>query len=60
MEITQEILLTDDLAGIQTEPPEEIAKAGRKFSAANLNELKNARAAIDNLLNQAEEREEEV
>ncbi|MCA0163255.1 XkdF-like putative serine protease domain-containing protein [Bacillus sp. RAR_M1_44] len=58
VEITQEILLTDDLAGIQTDPPEEVAKAGRKFSAANLNELKNARAAIDNLLSQAEEKEE--
>ncbi|MFP7455098.1 XkdF-like putative serine protease domain-containing protein [Bacillus safensis] len=40
-------------------PPEEVAKAGRKFSAANLTELKNARAAIDNLLSQAEEKEEE-
>ncbi|PRS67569.1 XkdF-like putative serine protease domain-containing protein [Bacillus sp. NMTD17] len=58
VEITQEILLTDDLAGIQTDPPEEVAKAGRKFSAANLTELKNARAAIDNLLSQAEEKEE--
>ncbi|APT47388.1 XkdF-like putative serine protease domain-containing protein [Bacillus safensis] len=59
VEITQEILLTDDLAGIQTDPPEEVTKAGRKFSAANLTELKNARAAIDNLLSQAEEKEEE-
>lgn len=58
VEITQEILLTDDLAGIQSDPPEEVAKAGRKFSAANLTELKNARAAIDNLLSQAEEKEE--
>ena len=40
-------------------PAEEVKKAGRKFSAANLTELKNARAAIDNLLNQAEEKEEE-
>ncbi|GMG78702.1 hypothetical protein ShirakiTA10_16640 [Bacillus safensis] len=59
VEITQEILLTDNLAGIQTDPPEEVAKTGRKFSAANLNELKNARAAIDNLLSQAEEKKEE-
>ncbi|MGN7326578.1 XkdF-like putative serine protease domain-containing protein [Bacillus pumilus] len=59
VEITQEILLTDDLAGIQTDPPEAVAKAGKKFSVANLNELKNARAAIDNLLSQAEEKEEE-
>ncbi|MFW0911407.1 hypothetical protein B16_002532 len=29
VEITQEILLTDDLAVIQTDPPEEAAKAGR-------------------------------
>lgn len=29
VEITQEILLTDDLAVIQTDPPEEVAKAGR-------------------------------
>ncbi|MGM0964724.1 MAG: XkdF-like putative serine protease domain-containing protein [Bacillota bacterium] len=40
-------------------PEKEVTKAGRKFSAANLNELKNARAAIDNLLSQAEEKEEE-
>ncbi|WP_144500295.1 XkdF-like putative serine protease domain-containing protein, partial [Bacillus pumilus] len=40
-------------------PAEEVKKAGRKFSAANLTELKNARAAIDNLLSQAEEKEEE-
>ncbi|WP_144500281.1 XkdF-like putative serine protease domain-containing protein [Bacillus pumilus] len=59
VEITEEILLTDDLAGIQTDPPKEVAKAGKKFSAANLNELKNARSAIDNLLSQAEEKEEE-
>nr|WP_051009134.1 XkdF-like putative serine protease domain-containing protein [Bacillus xiamenensis] len=59
VEITQEILLTDDLAGIQTDPAEEVVKAGRKFSAANLNELKSARAAIDNLLSQAEEKKEE-
>ncbi|MCY7570954.1 XkdF-like putative serine protease domain-containing protein [Bacillus pumilus] len=59
VEITEEILLTDDLAGIQTDPPKEVAKAGRKFSAANLTELKNARAAIDSLLSQAEEKEEE-
>ncbi|TYS31768.1 XkdF-like putative serine protease domain-containing protein [Bacillus pumilus] len=58
VEITQEILLTDDLAGIQTDPPEEVVKAGKKFSTANLNELKNARTAIDNLLSQAEEKEE--
>ncbi|MGG3131336.1 XkdF-like putative serine protease domain-containing protein [Bacillus pumilus] len=45
---------------LKNEKPEtELTKAGRKFSAANLNELKNARAAIDNLLNQAEEKEEE-
>ncbi|WP_144470976.1 XkdF-like putative serine protease domain-containing protein [Bacillus pumilus] len=40
-------------------PAEEVKKAGRKFSATNLTELKNARAAIDNLLSQAEEKEEE-
>lgn len=40
-------------------PAEEVKKPGRKFSAANLTELKNARAAIDNLLSQAEEKEEE-
>ncbi|WP_156409667.1 hypothetical protein [Bacillus sp. TH007] len=49
MEITQEILLTDDLAVIQTDPPEEVAKAGRKFSAANLTELKNAREQLSTI-----------
>ncbi len=49
VEITQEILLTDDLAGIQTDPPEEVAKAGRKFSAANLTDLKNAREPLSTI-----------
>ncbi len=49
VEITQEILLTDDLAVIQTDPPEEVAKAGRKFSAANLTELKNAREPLSTI-----------
>lgn len=49
VEITQEILLTDDLAVIQTDPPEEAAKAGRKFSAANLTELKNAREPLSTI-----------
>nr|MDH3176480.1 XkdF-like putative serine protease domain-containing protein [Bacillus pumilus] len=44
---------------LKNEKPEtEVTKAGKKFSAANLTELKNARAAIDNLLSQAEEKEE--
>ncbi|MFS2246122.1 XkdF-like putative serine protease domain-containing protein [Bacillus sp. A31] len=45
---------------LKNEKPEtEVTKAGRKFSVANINELKNARAAIDKLLFQAEEKEEE-
>ncbi|MEC0777633.1 terminase, partial [Bacillus licheniformis] len=39
--------------------PEELQKAGRKFSASNLNEIKNAHAALGNLLSQAEAEKEE-
>ncbi|KUL16187.1 XkdF-like putative serine protease domain-containing protein [Bacillus paralicheniformis] len=57
--IAQEILIADDIQKAIGPKPEEIQKAGRKFSAANLQEIKSAHAALGNLLSQAEVEEEE-
>lgn len=56
-------LLKNFFVGKQQQSYEEpVAKAGRKFSASNLQEIKNAHAALGNLLSQVEtkEREEEM
>ncbi|PLS05142.1 XkdF-like putative serine protease domain-containing protein [Bacillus halotolerans] len=53
-------LLKNFLIGKQQQSYEEpVAKAGRKFSASNLQEIKNAHTALDNLLSQVETEEEE-
>ncbi|MGG0052159.1 XkdF-like putative serine protease domain-containing protein [Bacillus atrophaeus] len=57
--IAQSILLADDIAEAIGERPEPIKKAGRKFSASNLNEIKNAHTTLGNLLSQVETEEEE-
>ncbi|MEC1652045.1 XkdF-like putative serine protease domain-containing protein [Bacillus vallismortis] len=57
--IAQEILIADDIQKAIGSKPEELQKAGRKFSASNLNEIKNAHAALGKLLNQAGDDEEE-
>ncbi|MCY7792057.1 XkdF-like putative serine protease domain-containing protein [Bacillus haynesii] len=57
--IAQEILIADDIQKAIGPKPEELQKAGRKISAANLKEIKSAHAALGNLLSQAEVEEEE-
>lgn len=57
--IAQEILIADDIQKAIGPKPEELQKAGRKFSAANLQEIKSAHTALGNLLSQAEVEEEE-
>ncbi|WP_430742671.1 XkdF-like putative serine protease domain-containing protein [Bacillus atrophaeus] len=57
--IAQEVLISDDVLKAIGPKPEELQKAGRKLSAANVQELKNIQDNISNLLSQAEEKEEE-
>lgn len=53
-------LLKNFFVGKQQQSYEEpVAKAGRKFSASNLQEIKNAHAALGNLLSQVETKEGE-
>ncbi|MEC0552315.1 XkdF-like putative serine protease domain-containing protein [Bacillus haynesii] len=57
--IAQEILIAEDIQKAIGSKPEELQKAGRKFSAANLQEIKGAHAALGKLLSQAEAEKEE-
>lgn len=57
--IAQEVLISDDVLKAIGPQPDKLQKAGRKFSAANLQEIKNAHATLGNLLSQAEKDEEE-
>ncbi|MEC0633406.1 XkdF-like putative serine protease domain-containing protein [Bacillus haynesii] len=57
--IAQEILIADDIQKAIGPKPEELQKAGRKISAANLQEIKSAHTALGNLLSQAEAEKEE-
>ncbi|WP_271753072.1 XkdF-like putative serine protease domain-containing protein [Bacillus paralicheniformis] len=52
-------LLKNFFLGKSEEEETSVEKAGRKFSASNLNEIKSAHAALGNLLSQAEVEEEE-
>jgi Putative phage serine protease XkdF len=56
--IAQEVLTDDDIAKSLGKPPETIQKAGKKFSAANMNKIKDAHAILDELINQDEEEDE--
>lgn len=56
--IAQEVLTDDDIAKSLGKPPETIQKAGKKFSAANRNKIKDAHAILDDLINQDEEEDE--
>ncbi|MFI8714445.1 XkdF-like putative serine protease domain-containing protein [Brevibacillus brevis] len=62
-DILQEILGANDIAKALGKPPEQIAKAGKKLSAARLDKLKQAHTTITDLLaevdDQAETEEEE-
>ncbi|MCY9262944.1 XkdF-like putative serine protease domain-containing protein [Bacillus haynesii] len=57
--IAQEILIADDIQKAIGPKPEELQKAGRKISAANLQEIKSAHTALGNLLSQTEAEKEE-
>ncbi|MCY8346817.1 XkdF-like putative serine protease domain-containing protein [Bacillus haynesii] len=57
--IAQEILIVDDIQKAIGPKPEELQKAGRKISAANLQEIKSAHTALGNLLSQTEAEKEE-
>ncbi|WP_103110799.1 XkdF-like putative serine protease domain-containing protein [Brevibacillus reuszeri] len=58
-DILQEILGANDIAKALGKPPEEIAKVGRKLSAARLDKLKEAHSAITNLLTEVEDKAED-
>ncbi|MGG1248487.1 XkdF-like putative serine protease domain-containing protein [Bacillus spizizenii] len=52
--IAQNVLISDDILKAIGPKPEELQKAGRKFSASNLQEIKSAHTALGNLLSQVE------
>lgn len=57
--IAQEVLISNDILKAIGSKPEELQKAGRKFSASNLQEIKSAHTALGNLLSQVETEGEE-
>ncbi|MFO3790670.1 XkdF-like putative serine protease domain-containing protein [Bacillus mojavensis] len=57
--IAQEVLISKDILKAIGSKPEELQKAGRKFSASNLQEIKSAHTALGNLLSQVETEGEE-
>ncbi|KIN37607.1 XkdF-like putative serine protease domain-containing protein [Bacillus subtilis] len=57
--IAQNVLISDDILKAIGPKPEELQKAGRKFSASNLQEIKSAHTALGNLLSQVETEGEE-
>ncbi|OAT71886.1 XkdF-like putative serine protease domain-containing protein [Parageobacillus thermoglucosidasius] len=59
VDIMNEILLADNVLKAIGKPPEDIQKAGRKISAANMQKIKDAHAALADLI-ALEEEEEEV
>jgi hypothetical protein len=60
VDIMNEILLTDNVLKAIGKPPEDIQKAGKKISAANMQKIKEAHAALAELVALEEEEEEEV
>jgi hypothetical protein len=56
--ILQEVLTSDNIMKSLGEPPADIAKAGRKISAARLEKLKNAQAALSEILSEVEDKED--
>lgn len=62
VEIAQEVLIQDDIVKAIGQPPEQIAKAGKKISEGNMKHLDDAIAALTELKNKTapiEEHEEE-
>jgi len=60
VEIMNEILLSDNVLKAIGKPPEDIKKAGKKISSANMQKIKDAHAALAELVALEEEEEEEV
>lgn len=58
-EILQEILGAADIAKALGKPPEQIAKAGRKISAARMERLKEAHNTLADILAEVEDKEDE-
>jgi len=56
--ILQELLTSDNIMKSIGEPPAEIEKAGKKISAARLEKLKNAQAALSEILSEVEDKED--
>lgn len=54
-DILQEILGANDIAKALGKPPEQIAKAGKKLSAARLDKLKQAHTTITDLLTEVDD-----
>ncbi|MEC1583708.1 XkdF-like putative serine protease domain-containing protein [Bacillus subtilis] len=59
VDIAQKVLISNDILKAIGPKPEELQKAGRKFSASNLQEIKSAHTALGNLLSQVETEGEE-
>ncbi|WP_100001163.1 XkdF-like putative serine protease domain-containing protein [Bacillus velezensis] len=59
VDIAQDVLISDDILKAIGPKPEELQKAGRKFSASSLQEIKSAHTALGNLLSQVETEGEE-
>lgn len=59
VDIAQDVLISDDILKAIGSKPAELQKAGRKFSASSLQEIKSAHTALGNLLSQVETEGEE-
>jgi len=57
--ILQRLLTSDNIMKSIGEPPAEIEKAGKKISAARLEKLKNAQAALSEILSEVEDKEDD-
>lgn len=58
-DILQEVLGANDIAKALGKPPEQIAKAGKKLSAARLDKLKQAHTTITDLLEEVDDKAED-
>jgi hypothetical protein len=59
VEIAQEVLIQEDIVKAIGQPPEQIAKAGKKISAGNLKHVDDAIAALTELKNKTAPEEDE-
>jgi hypothetical protein len=56
--IAEQVLISEDIIKAIGPPPEHIAKAGKKISAARLDRLRNAHEALGEILVEVDEKEE--